>query len=241
MLYTLMICNFVILCGYVSGRRMLDKEPTEPPLPDLLELPPRFRLTDFPRIPESDWGDTHHIDYLKKYGYYKEPSNLNVDSVIFSHLKNVSIATALRAFQRMYGLNETGTPTKETTDLMRMPRCGFPDVEHPSHVDHIRKKRYNVRSRAWSKKGNVISYRLNNFNNDGLSHSWQLWAVRTAYNKWKDACRLDFWRYADNLPVDMELWHGTRKHLNCPFSFDGPGGVLAHAFNPGDGKISVYL
>lgn len=44
-----------------------------------------------------------------------------------------SFASEVQDMQAFFGLNATGVLDSETLGVMRMPRCGVPDVEDYSH------------------------------------------------------------------------------------------------------------
>ena len=65
--------------------------------------------------------------------------------------------------------------------------------------------------------------------------------MRNAFKKWSSVTNLDFKEQAKNPDIRVRFEQGQHADV---FAFDGPGGVLAHAFypspDPTDGKY-VYL
>lgn len=60
------------------------------------------------------------ISYLRQFGYLSA-------SGAESQLTAEAISSALKRFQRMFGLPETGVLDDETAALMAKPRCGVKD------------------------------------------------------------------------------------------------------------------
>ncbi|XP_066871832.1 stromelysin-3 isoform X4 [Kogia breviceps] len=108
----------------------------------------------------------------------------------------------------------------------RPPRCGVPDPpDGPSA--HNRQKRFVLSGGRWEKTD--LTYRI-------LRFPWQLvreqvrQTVAEALQVWSDVTPLTFTEvhegHADIMIDFTRYWHGD----NLPF--DGPGGILAHAFFP---------
>ncbi|WKX99638.1 hypothetical protein Q1695_014485 [Nippostrongylus brasiliensis] len=60
------------------------------------------------------------INYLRQFGYLST-------SGAESQLTTEAITTALKRFQRMFGLPQTGVLDEQTVALMEKPRCGVKD------------------------------------------------------------------------------------------------------------------
>ncbi|KAM8960716.1 stromelysin-3 [Pelodytes ibericus] len=109
------------------------------------------------------------------------------------------------------------------------PRCGVPDI--PVHPDssngHNRRKRFVLSGGRWDKTN--LTYKIIRF-------PWQLSKVKVrrtlgeALKVWSDVTPLNFtevYEGRSDIIIDFtRYWHGD----NLPF--DGPGGILAHAFFP---------
>ena len=79
-----------------------------------------------------------------------------------------------------------------------------------------------------------VSYRLNNFTGDITQESFQHRAVTVALRAWQLSInRLKFRRERNpDVPVDFDISFEDLAH------FDGKRGVFAHAYFPGQGKVS---
>ncbi|XP_063310561.1 stromelysin-3 [Pelobates fuscus] len=114
-------------------------------------------------------------------------------------------------------------------DSKNPPRCGVPDfpVSPDSSNGHNRKKRFVLSGGRWDKTD--LTYKIIRF-------PWQLSKVKVrrtiaeALRVWSEVTPLNFTEVRDgrsDIIIDFtRYWHGD----NLPF--DGPGGILAHAFFP---------
>lgn len=87
----------------------------------------------------------------------------------------------------------------------------------------------------WPHKWNQteISYRLNNYTSDIEQEKWQESAVTVALRTWNLRIPLRFRRERNrDTSVDFDVSFENLAH------FDGKKGVLAHAYFPGQGKVS---
>ncbi|XP_043115846.1 matrix metalloproteinase-20 [Puntigrus tetrazona] len=127
----------------------------------------------------------------------------------------------IRAMQHFSNLNKSGLLGLKTLDVMREARCGVPDVENFSL--------YPGRPK-W--KSNTITYRIARYTPD-LSREEVENSLRLALKVWSEAAALKFVQVKHGV-ADINFSFNYKAHGDF-FPFDGPGGVLAHAFEPGDG------
>ncbi|PNJ86602.1 MMP8 isoform 3, partial [Pongo abelii] len=155
-------------------------------------------------------------DYLEKF--YQLPSNQYQ-----STRKNGTnvIVEKLKEMQRFFGLNVTGKPNEETLDMMKKPRCGVPDSgEFMLTPGNPKWERTN------------LTYRIRNYTPQ-LSEDDVKTAIEKAFEVWSKASPLTFTRISQG-EADINIAFYQRDHGdNSPF--DGPNGILAHAFQPGQG------
>ncbi|TKC37354.1 hypothetical protein EI555_003675, partial [Monodon monoceros] len=152
-------------------------------------------------------------NYLKSYYYPLNPAG------ILKKTAASSVVDRLREMQTFFGLEVTGRLDDNTLDIMKKPRCGVPDVGE-----------YNVfpRTLKWSKMN--LTYRIVNYTPD-LTHSEVEKAFKKAFKVWSDVTPLNFTRI-QNGTADIMISFGTKEHGDF-YPFDGPSGLLAHAFPPG--------
>ncbi|KAM8741713.1 collagenase 3-like [Acanthopagrus schlegelii] len=129
----------------------------------------------------------------------------------------------LSEMQKFFGLQITGTLDADTLAVMKKPRCGIPD-------GHIGEFSTFGNGHKWDK--NSLTYRIENYTpdmsvpevDDSIAKALQVWAKVTP---------LRFTRIysgtADIMISFVRLSHGDG------YPFDGPDGVLAHAFAPAPG------
>ncbi|KAM6986262.1 stromelysin-3 [Aplochiton taeniatus] len=141
------------------------------------------------------------------------------------------------------GLYPGQVPTGNATDLWNRPRCGNPDYpvqkptgklgyEHPGKEEMLggrllRRKRFVLFGGRWDKTD--LTYKIVRF-------PWQMsqekvrHVLQEALRVWSEVTPLRFTEVqsgkADIIIDFTRYWHGD----NLPF--DGPGGILAHAFFP---------
>uniref|UniRef100_A0A667WGI7 Peptidase metallopeptidase domain-containing protein n=1 Tax=Myripristis murdjan TaxID=586833 RepID=A0A667WGI7_9TELE len=127
----------------------------------------------------------------------------------------------IREMQNFFGLKETGHLDEETLDIMREPRCGVPDVENFS---------FYPRKPKWKKHN--ITYKIVQYTPDMKREEVES-IFRSALKIWSDAAPLTFTK-VNNGKADIDISFVRRTHGDF-FPFDGPKGVLAHAFEPGEG------
>ena len=77
-----------------------------------------FIIITFKTTLSRDFHVSVGTDYLIRYGYLPKTSNGN---------KLISIDSALRSFQKRFGLNATGQFDQSTITLMSRRRCGISD------------------------------------------------------------------------------------------------------------------
>eukprot|EP00918_Siedleckia_nematoides_P030462 GHVU01065998.1.p1 GENE.GHVU01065998.1~~GHVU01065998.1.p1 ORF type:complete len:526 (-),score=42.79 GHVU01065998.1:330-1874(-) len=153
---------------------------------------------------------------------------------------------AIKNFQRMYNLPVTGTLNKMTRTRMLAPRCGLPDVftntknqtppkgvQHDPTTDRKRPENYYAPGYKWKKTN--LRWRATKYTRQ-LPVGSQRRAFTTAFKFWSDITPLTITETGDHTP-DIEIQFGAREHGDgYGNSFDGPSGILAHAFFPEDGS-----
>uniref|UniRef100_A0A4W6CUJ6 Matrix metallopeptidase 20a (enamelysin) n=1 Tax=Lates calcarifer TaxID=8187 RepID=A0A4W6CUJ6_LATCA len=154
-------------------------------------------------------------------GYLRRFYNLNLRSRGRQIRSMSAMEEKTREMQNFFGLQETGHLDPHTLDVMREPRCGVPDVENFSFYPGKPK---------W--KHHTITYMIAKYTPDMKREDVEK-SFQTALKMWSDATPLKFIK-VNHGKADIVLSFARRTHGDF-FPFDGPRGVLAHAFQPGEG------
>ncbi len=129
-------------------------------------------------------------------------------------------AQALRRFQEFNGLPLTGEVDAATLELMSRPRCGFPDVAE-----------FVLQGSKWNKTN--LTYAYQNFSSD-LTQAQIRTAIAQALGLWAAVTPLSFAEVPLGSSPDIVIRFVSGDHGDGN-PFDGPSGVLAHAYYPPPG------
>ncbi|XP_044752543.1 macrophage metalloelastase-like [Coccinella septempunctata] len=160
--------------------------------------------------------------YLSKYGYMEE---IDMDSSA-PIIKASELVESLKQFQSFMGLPVTGRLNKATIKMMSMARCGVKDITARTQQ---RVKRFAMQGSTWKKKH--ITYRINKYPKNLRKEDVDI-MVHKAFNLWSNHSELTFEACKNSSRiVDIDIAFVKGKHGDDT-SFEGPGGILAHAFFP---------
>ncbi|KFQ23588.1 Stromelysin-1 [Merops nubicus] len=171
----------------------------------------------FPVVPEEEKEDMQFAKkYLENFYDFKEEKNSLFKSKNLNHM-----ADKIREMQSFFGLEVTGKLNHKTLDMMKKPRCGIPDVHSYSTFPQ---------SPRWKKED--VTYRILNYTPDMLQADVEE-AIAKAFQLWSSVTPLRFTRlYSGQADIMISFAAGFHGDF---YSFDGPGGTLAHAYPPGSG------
>ncbi|NWI51977.1 MMP3 protein, partial [Calyptomena viridis] len=171
----------------------------------------------FPVLPENENEDTQFAKkYLENFYDFKEEKNSLFKSKNLNHM-----ADKIREMQSFFGLEVTGELNHKTLDMMKQARCGIPDIRSYSTFP---------RSPTWKKED--VTYRILNYTPDMLQADVEE-AIAKAFQLWSSVTPLRFTRvYSGQADIMISFASGFHGDF---YSFDGPGGTLAHAYPPGSG------
>uniref|UniRef100_A0A8C7G5N2 Peptidase metallopeptidase domain-containing protein n=1 Tax=Oncorhynchus kisutch TaxID=8019 RepID=A0A8C7G5N2_ONCKI len=182
-------------------------------LTDLLWTSP-ISKEQWPRLEDMELAE----GYLRRF-YHMSPSSgpqpRNRRATATS-----ALGEKIREMQGFFSLKQTGRLDLQTLSVMRKHRCGVPDMENYSfYPDQIK----------W--KNSTITYRVDQYTTD-LTQEEVDTSFRLALKIWSDAAPLKFIK-VNHDKADIILSFAKKTHGDF-FPFDGPKGVLAHAFAPGE-------
>ncbi len=176
-------------------------------------------------------------EYLEHFGYLEsEEQPFESDEVFMRSTSNDHVldgpltattgvlddatVEALKRFQEFAGLEVTGELDEATREKMNSPQCGNPHVSAAGEfVTGVGK---------WST--NNLTYSFQNYTND-IPNSTIRWAIDHAFSLWSAETPLRFRRVSDGTGGNIVIRFVTGDHGDGS-PFDGPSGVLAHAFYP---------
>uniref|UniRef100_A0A8B9YXZ3 Peptidase metallopeptidase domain-containing protein n=1 Tax=Buteo japonicus TaxID=224669 RepID=A0A8B9YXZ3_9AVES len=169
----------------------------------------------FPVVPEKEKEDMQ-FKYLENFYDFKEEKNS-----LFKAKNLNRMADKIREMQSFFGLEVTGELNHKTLDMMKQPRCGIPDVRSYSTFPQ---------SPRWKKED--VTYRILNYTPDMLQADVEE-AIAKAFQLWSSVTPLRFTRlYSGQADIMISFAAGFHGDF---YSFDGPGGTLAHAYPPSSG------
>ncbi|XP_052422620.1 collagenase 3-like isoform X1 [Carassius gibelio] len=165
----------------------------------------------------SDKDETTAEHYLKSFYNLTDET----DQRIVDRRESSQLTEKMKEMQKFFGFKVTGKLDSETMEMMKKPRCGVPDVAKYSTFEGNPK---------W--QTNKLTYRIVNYTphmskaevDDSMEKALQVWAKVTP---------VKFTRIYSGA-ADIMISFGTRYHGDG-YPFDGPQGILAHAFAPSPG------
>ncbi|XP_007944227.2 interstitial collagenase [Orycteropus afer afer] len=170
----------------------------------------------FPATSEIQKKDMEMVQkYLENYYDLKNVGGHN------KRVKDSKMVEKLKQMQEFYGLKVTGKPDAETLKVMMQPRCGVPDVAQFVITEgHPR----------WEKTH--LTYKIENYTPD-LPRADVDHVIEKAFQLWSNVSPLKFTKVSEGQADIMISFVWGDHNDNSPF--DGPGKILAHAFQPGQG------
>lgn len=169
-------------------------------------------------------------EYLRRFGYLR-PRDAGAFEPMFADgaapdaspgTFDDTTADALRRYQLFHGLPPTAELDLATVADMSVPRCGFPDVTAVS--------RFAVQGSRWPTTG--LRYGFGSFTGD-LGQAEVQSAIRQAATLWSTVTPLTFREVGIGEGPEIRIEFASGDHGDgAGNAFDGPSGVLAHAFFP---------
>lgn len=183
--------------------------------------------------------------YLARFGYMAKPGRDTTDA-FDEHLE-----VAVRRYQTRFSLPVTGRLDNATLDQIMSPRCGVgdDDVERPVSVALSPGAQGGVVSRFTFFKGEprwtrsdppiVLSYAVSPTATVGYLPPAAVRAVfQRAFARWARTIPVGFVETDDYEAADIKVGFYAGNHGDG-VPFDGPLGILGHAFSPKNGRLHL--
>ncbi|XP_021484218.1 matrix metalloproteinase-27 isoform X1 [Meriones unguiculatus] len=184
-------------------------------------LPLVFNFITLSSAFPPDLKDKNEEDNQLAQAYLNQFYSLEIEGSHLVQGKNRSLLDGkIREMQAFFGLAVTGKLDSATLEIMKVPRCGVPDVGQ-----------YGYTLPGWRKHS--LTYRIMNYTPD-MARADVDEAIQKALEVWSKVTPLTFTKVSRGI-ADIMIAFRTGAHGWCPRYFDGPLGVLGHAFPPGLG------
>ncbi|PIA25629.1 hypothetical protein AQUCO_11000036v1 [Aquilegia coerulea] len=183
--------------------------------------------------------------YLEKYGYLQHGDNsTHANDDEYDEL----LESAVKTYQLNYHLNVSGSLDSETVNQMMKPRCGVPDIingttrmpsgkkkhQHgPLSLHTVLHFKFFDGEPRWPKTH--LTYKFIS-SVEVVPLQTLRPVVSRAFAKWAAVSQFTFEEVQPGSNSDIQIGFQTRFHGDG-VNFDGPGGVVAHAFQPTLGKF----
>ena len=179
-------------------------------------------------------------NYLQRFGYLSSTHSKTESQVDGDDHFDDDLESAIQAFQTYYHLKPTGILDAPTAALMSRPRCGVPDnpsvtnntnSHGHSHLNIGTHFAFFPNNPRWPPGQTHLLYVL-----DSGSHSEAADAVGKAFGAWAAISKFTFEQTSDPTVANLNISFQIREHGDGS-PFDGPGGTIAHAAPPTDGRF----
>lgn len=165
---------------------------------------------------------TELVDYLRKYDYYPEEN-----AKIGEMKSKEELTSAIKNLQKISGLVPTGNPNDpELERVIKLPRCGVSDKELIADSDSP--AAYKILGTRWETF--PITWKAMGYSRD-LDKKRQNEIFHEAFKIWENISDISTLEVPSDSPADIVITFSSRDGKD--YLFDGPNGVLAHAFSPG--------
>ncbi|KAK4858067.1 hypothetical protein QYF36_010475 [Acer negundo] len=174
--------------------------------------------------------------YMERFGYLN-PNRPSHDD----HFDDI-LESAVKTYQLNFNLNTTGTLDPQTVSTMMMPRCGVPDIINgttrmrsgyifnQNNYFHV-KYAFFPGQPKWPKGKKVLKYEFGEGTREDVKDP-----LGRAASTWQPYTPFTFEHFNVLDQSDIRVSFKSRAHGDGK-PFDGPGGILAHAFSPTDGRL----
>ncbi|KAM3713053.1 hypothetical protein ACJW31_01G226400 [Castanea mollissima] len=168
--------------------------------------------------------------YLNKYGYlnYEDSNNFEEDEF------DEAMEVAIKAYQTFFHLKVTGKLDIDTIKQMSIPRCGVPDIMNGS----VAQPQFSFipGKPIWPFNKHNLTYAFVSSTGPNVNVHQMKAAGSYAFREWAKISNFTFELTGDVGNADLILGFHRGDHGDG-LPFDGPGGHLAHALPPTNGRL----
>ncbi|XP_024382318.1 metalloendoproteinase 1-MMP [Physcomitrium patens] len=207
-----------------------------------------FKLLLDAKLGEVRAGMANLKMYLLQFGYISSADAPPAGSSFSEEFDSIT-QKAIQNYQRSFGLPVTGNLDLATLTQMIIPRCGREDVingtllmlqngfDSVPGTQHLGVQHWSSfpGGRRWTKKNLTYAINLSTISS-GVSVVDTQNTIDKAFATWQAAITLNFTRIMNIETADIRISFDALDHGDGN-AFDGPLGVLAHAFAPTDGRL----
>ncbi|GLJ43042.1 hypothetical protein SUGI_0893500 [Cryptomeria japonica] len=221
-------------------------------LPPGVPVPPFFNTSAGPWDCFKNLTDAHRgvrmndmptlKQYFQNFGYLSAPNLTdNFDD---------NVETAVKTYQRNFGLNVTGKLDEETVAQLMTPRCGREDVINGTSVmwkkngtngflHAVKHYTFFPGNPRWSVLKRSLTYAFDPDNEvSEITMADMKTVIGRSFQRWADVIPITFTETDDFSNADIKIGYFNKDHGDGE-PFDGPLGVLAHSFSPEDGRFHL--
>ncbi|KAI3462975.1 hypothetical protein Pfo_019638 [Paulownia fortunei] len=181
-------------------------------------------------------------NYLHEFGYLEYLNKTHANDDDFDD----ALESAIKTYQQNYHIKPTGILDATTVSRMTVSRCGVPDIVNGTNYMNPHTKKHDSSSSRihivshysffpgnprWPPSKTHLTYGfLPNTPTNAMP------PVARAFQKWDSATHFSFSQAQNYRNADLVIGFHRRDHGDGA-PFDGPGGTLAHAFAPTNGRF----
>eukprot|EP00069_Balaena_mysticetus_P015451 bmy_22508T0 len=179
------------------------------------------KVTASGAAPLTNYSSPEENDVVFVQWYLVTFYNLEMETTPMTKMKvnRNFMEDKIQEMQQFLGLKVTGQLDTSTLDMMHRPQCGVPDV-HNFRKNRFITYRYNIIAK------------ISNYTPDMKPEDVD-YAFQKDFQVWSDVTPLKFRKInAGKADIMIQFAFGAHGDFS---SFDGRGGILAHAFGPGPG------
>ncbi|PIA62260.1 hypothetical protein AQUCO_00200326v1 [Aquilegia coerulea] len=184
--------------------------------------------------------------YLEKFGYlHYQNHSPHANDEEFDEL----LESAVKTYQLNYHLKVTGSLDSETVKQMKIPRCGVADIiqgstrmlsgnsmhhHDPNSFHSVSHFSFFPKRQRWPPSKTDLTYRFNSSISKPIDLKTLRPLMSRAFERWAAVSNFTFQEATNSSKADIVIGFHSGDHGDN-VTFDGPGGVLAHAFAPSIG------